>query len=58
MEIILLILVGTIMGAINVAFFLLGTYFAKKKENEGSLTVDKNNKDAIKGIMEWMNYRG
>lgn len=56
MEVILIVIAGILMGAFNVGFFLLGYHFHKKEENQNAVVLDSKNKDAIKDMVEWMNY--
>ena len=57
MNLILIVLCGTLMGAFNFGFFLLGYYVRSKKPQEG-VTVDKNNMGFVKDLMEWQSYGG
>ena len=58
MNIILIILTGTLMGAFNFGFFLLGYHFGMKKVPEEGVTVTKDNQDFIKEMMAWRSYGG
>lgn len=57
MNLILIILTGTLMGAFNFAFFCLGYYVRSKKPSEDGVTVTKANKDFIKEMMQWRNFQ-
>ncbi len=56
MNLILIFLTGTLMGAFNLAFYLYGVHVGKKKSQEDGVTVTKENQDFIKQLMEWRNY--
>ena len=58
MNIILIFLVGTLMGAFNFGFFLLGYYVHSKKPSDEGITVTKDNKEFIEEMMKWRNYGG
>ena len=58
MNLVLIILTGTLMGAFNFGFFLLGYYLGTKKESQDGITVTKDNKDFIKEMMAWRSYDG
>lgn len=58
MELALIILSGILMGAFNFGFFLLGYYIRSKKKDEDAITVTEQNKDALKSIYDWVNYKG
>lgn len=58
MELILIILAGILMGAFNFGFFCLGYYVRSKKPDDNTVTVTEQNKEAIKNIAEWLNYKG
>ena len=57
MEIILIILTGVIMSAVNAGFFILGYTFRDKKPDENSVTVDNKNSEAVKDLFNWLNYK-
>jgi len=56
MEVTLILIAGILMGAINVGFFLMGYNFHKTKETENAVVLNSKNKEAIKDMVEWMNY--
>jgi hypothetical protein len=58
MELALILLVGTLMGAFNFGFFCLGYYVRDKKNDDDVLEVTNENAESVKKIMEWMNYGG
>ena len=60
MEIILIILTGTILGAFFIGFFFLGYYLGSKntKENQDGLVVTENNKDFVKDMALWRQFNG
>ena len=58
MNIILIVLCGTLMGAFNLGFFLLGYYLGTKKENSEGVTVTKENQEFIEEMMKWKNFNG
>lgn len=58
MNIILIFLVGTLMGAFNFGFFLLGYYVRDKKPSDEGITVTKDNREFIEEMMKWRNYGG
>lgn len=58
MEILLILLVSALMGALNFGFFMLGYYIRSKKPNESAVVVDDNNRKAVEEIYKWMNYMG
>lgn len=58
MEIVLIFLVGTLMGAFNFGFFCLGYYVRSKKPDENAVEMTEQNKEAIKGIADWLNFTG
>ena len=57
MEIILIILTGTLMGALNFGFFCLGYYIRGNRQDEG-VKLTKDNADFVKEMMEWRMYGG
>ncbi len=58
MNFILIMLVGTLMGAFNFGFFLLGYYVHSKREPKEGLEVTKENKEIVDEMMRWRNYGG
>ena len=60
MEIILIILTGTILGAFFIVFFFLGYYLGSKKskENQDGLVVTDNNKEYVKDMALWRQFNG
>ena len=60
MEIILIILTGTILGAFFIGFFFLGYYLGSKKskENQDGLVVTENNKEYVKDMALWRQFNG
>lgn len=58
MELILIVIAGIMMGAVNVGFFMLGVMYEKKQEKSREITVDDNNKEGISSILEWLSYDG
>lgn len=58
MNIILIILTGTLMGAFNFAFFCLGYWYRDKHPTEDGITVTKENREFIEEMMRWRNYGG
>lgn len=56
MNLILIILTGTLMGAFNFGFFCLGYYVRSKKKDEEKTELNEQNMDAIKSLLKWMNY--
>lgn len=46
------------MGAFNFGFFCLGYFIRSKKPDDNTVTVTEQNKEAIKNIAEWLNYKG
>lgn len=58
MNLILIILTGTLMGAFNFGFFCLGYYIRSLRKDEDGVTVTKENRDFIEEIMRWRNYGG
>ena len=58
MNLILIVLTGTLMGAFNFASFCLGYYVHSKRPNHDELKVTKENADLIKEMMEWRMYGG
>jgi len=57
MNLILIFLTGTLMGAFNFGFFCLG-YYVRGKKNDDKVEITEDNKDAIKEIMDWLGYGG
>lgn len=58
MELILIILAGILMGAFNFGFFCLGYFVRSKKPEDNSVTITEQNKETIRNIAEWLNYKG
>lgn len=58
MELALIILCGILFGAFNFGFFCLGYYIRSKKPDENAINITEQNKEAIKGIADWLNYSG
>ena len=58
MNLILIFLTGTLMGAFNFGFFCLGYYVHSKKPNEEAVKVTKENAELVNEMMEWRNYFG
>lgn len=58
MEIILILLTSTLMGAFNFAFFCLGYYVRSKKQNDEGVKVTKENAEFIAEMMNWRSYGG
>ena len=58
MQVILILLTGTLMGAFNLGFFMLGYYIRSKKPSDEGVTVTKENKEFIEEMMRWRNYNG
>lgn len=46
------------MSAFFVGFFGLGYYLGSKKSASNEWEMNKDNQEAIKGIADWLNYRG
>ena len=60
MELTLILLTGTLTGAFLVASFYLGMRYeqSRPKPENDSLVVTDRNKEAVREMMEWMNYGG
>ena len=58
MNLILIILCGILMGAFNLGFFMLGYYLRSKKPDDKTVELTKDNAEAVKELMRWMNYGG
>lgn len=58
MEIMLVLLCGTLMGAFNVGFFLLGYYLRGRKQNEEGVQLTKQNAEFVDEMIRWRNYGG
>lgn len=56
MNLILIFLTGTLMGAFNLAFYLYGVHVGERKSPDDAITVTKQNQEFIKQLMEWRNY--
>lgn len=46
------------MGAFNLGFFMLGYYVRSRRKDEDAVEVNESNKEAIKEIMNWIQYGG
>lgn len=57
MAIALCFIAGLMAASAVLAAFIGGYYLAKHDRSEG-ITMDKGNAEAIKGMSEWMNYKG
>ena len=57
MNLILIFLTGTLMGAFNFGFFLLG-YYVRGKKKEDAVQLDDTNKEAVKELINWIGYGG
>lgn len=57
MEIILIILTGTLLGAFNFLFFCLG-FYVRGKRNDDAVKLTKENAEFVKQMMEWRTYGG
>ena len=58
MQVIFIVLCGILMGAFNLGFFMLGYYVRDKKPEENAVELTKDNAEALKEIMRWVNYGG
>lgn len=58
MEIILIFLTGTLMGAFNLGFFFLGYYLRGKKADDEGVAVTDRNGDFIKDMARWRAFNG
>lgn len=58
MELILILLVSTLMGAFFVGFFLLGVYVGRKQGKDKLPELTEQNKEYVKGIATFFDYRG
>lgn len=58
MNLILIVLCGTLMGAFFLGFFLLGYHLGTKHSSEEGVTVTKENQEFIEEMMKWRNYNG
>ena len=58
MNLILIILCGILMGAFNLGFFMLGYYLRSKKPDDKTVELTKDNAEAVRELMRWMNYGG
>lgn len=58
MQLILIVLCGTLMGAFNLGFFLLGYYVCTKREPKEGIELNKTNAEFIDEMMKWRNYGG
>lgn len=57
MNLILIVLTGTLMGAFNFASFCLG-YYVRGKKNDEAVKVTKDNAEFIAEMMNWRSYGG
>ena len=57
MEIILIILTSALIIAFSLLVYWVGYHEGLKATSKG-IKLTKENKDALKGIAEWMNYGG
>ena len=57
MEIILIILTITLISAFSLLVYWVG-YLEGRKATSKGIELTKENRDAIKGIAEWLNYGG
>lgn len=58
MTVILIFLVGTLMGAFNFGFFLLGYHIRGKKPTDEGVTLTEKNQDFIKEMAKWRAFGG
>lgn len=58
MDVILILLAGIMLGAINLGFFGLGYYIRSKKKDENVVELTQENLDSFKKISQWMYYGG
>lgn len=60
MEIILILLTSTVLGAFFVGFFFLGFKLGKEYQNrnDGRVEIDETNVKTISEITNWLNYKG
>jgi len=62
MELILITLTGTLMGAFFLGFFLLGMRYQRmlteKTKEEDGLEVNDANYEGVKELYKWLNYGG
>ena len=58
MNIILIFLTGTLMGAFNFGFFCLGYYVRSRKPSDDGLEVTKENAEFVDEMMKWRMYGG
>lgn len=59
MNLILIVLCGTLMGAFNVGFFMLGyLYRDKYQKKPDAVEITNDNKEAVKELIEWIGYGG
>ena len=56
MNLILIVLCGILMGALNFGFFILGFYVRSKRPEETKTELNADNMNAIKDLFKWMNY--
>lgn len=59
MEIVLIMLTGTLMGALLVGAFYLGVRYGENKQtNTDAVELNDRNKEAISEMVKWLNYGG
>lgn len=58
MEIILIILTGTIVSAFFMFAFFLGIKVGKEHKKDDGLVLTEDNKEFVKEMAEWRNYFG
>ena len=57
MEIILIILTGILMSAFSLLVYWVGYHEGQKSQSRG-VKLTNENREALKGIAEWLNYGG
>lgn len=58
MNLILIVLCGVLMGAVNFGFFCLGYYIRSKKPDNDAVQLTKDNAEFIEEMMKWRQYGG
>jgi len=58
MEIVLIMLTGTLMGALLVGAFYLGVKHGETKQTTDAVELNDRNKEAISEMVKWLNYGG
>lgn len=58
MTVVLVILTGIVMGAVNVGFFLLGYQFKNKETSKDGVTLTENNSEFVKEMARWRAFGG